>query len=295
MTRPHRPFWLRPLIDYLIKPKHQRRMLKLQVLVSSTPSYRLLIKQSRDPNIDTVPGFVPGEDPVQGNIGLFAGCTSHSLEPDALDAAIKLLTAAGYNVFLNSKNSCCGALHAHTGEQERAASLLDAGLAPFKQLELDAVVSITSGCALHLRKHTDLPFLDIYEVLAESRSLSRFQFAPIAGKVALQIPCTLENSPGGAKSLISLLQRIPEINLAQIGEGHSCCGAAGTYFLSHPRNARQLRIPYIEELEACAPKFLLSSNIGCALHIARGLKAEPLEILHPLTLLTRALQTPNSL
>ncbi|HLF98122.1 MAG TPA: hypothetical protein VI457_13340, partial [Methylococcaceae bacterium] len=50
---------------------------------------------------------------------------------------------------------------------------------------------------------------------------------------------------------------------------------------------RQLRQPLLERIRAAKPDILVTSNIGCALHLRSGLRG--VEVIHPATLLARSL------
>ena len=55
--------------------------------------------------------------------------------------------------------------------------------------------------------------------------------------------------------------------------------------------ARQLREDLLDQIVALQPEILVTSNIGCALHLHAGLieRGVAIEVVHPLVLLDRAL------
>ncbi len=61
--------------------------------------------------------------------------------------------------------------------------------------------------------------------------------------------------------------------------------------LSHPVMADALRDDVVAEIIQLQPDVLLSSNLGCALHLQSGLKQAGLDIPlhHPVQLLARAM------
>ena len=63
------------------------------------------------------------------------------------------------------------------------------------------------------------------------------------------------------------------------------------YHLEHPDMARRLRDDKIAHLRRLKPDLLVTANIGCAMHLTAGLKAEgvTVEIVHPVTLIARQL------
>ena len=68
-----------------------------------------------------------------------------------------------------------------------------------------------------------------------------------------------------------------------------CCGAAGTYFIDQPKIADMLLKDKLDAIRESAAQHLVTSNIGCAMHIANGLYEQGIdvEVLHPVTLLAR--------
>jgi glycolate oxidase iron-sulfur subunit len=74
-------------------------------------------------------------------------------------------------------------------------------------------------------------------------------------------------------------------------ENQFCCGGAGAYPLREPEFANRLREPKLAALEQLKPDLLVSANIGCALHISAGLRAQDclLPVVHPVVLFERQL------
>ncbi|HRP87039.1 MAG TPA: (Fe-S)-binding protein, partial [Gammaproteobacteria bacterium] len=88
-----------------------------------------------------------------------------------------------------------------------------------------------------------------------------------------------------------LLARIPGLATSELPAG--CCGAAGENFLSRPGMADALLAPLLDLLSEEPPDALVTSNIGCAMHFAAGLRRRGLEVpvLHPASLVADALQS----
>ncbi len=240
------------------------------------------------------PGLHSPVGPVRGRVGLFTGCTGIAYQAGALRAAVALLLAAGYEVLIPEAAGCCGALAAHSGDPDSAEALAAANRAAFPA-GLDAIVSIASGCGIQLDSYRPpLPsrHLDINRFLVESGGLKEAAFAPWqAGAVHLHTPCSMENVYRGADQVRALLGRVPGLRLQAVGDPGQCCGSAGDYMLRYPDTAAALRRPLIERLEADHARILLTSNVGCAMHIAVGTRAAGLdvEVLHPVELLARQL------
>jgi glycolate oxidase iron-sulfur subunit len=105
------------------------------------------------------------------------------------------------------------------------------------------------------------------------------------------VAVSLRNILRRPDAIEGLLARIPELELAPLAGNDQCCGAAGSYMLTQPAIANELRQPKLEALREQQPALLISNNSGCALHLAQGMKAQGLdiEVIHPVLLLARSL------
>jgi len=76
--------------------------------------------------------------------------------------------------------------------------------------------------------------------------------------------------------------------LALAGNGQ-CCGGAGAYMLTQATMASQLLGDKLIAIESAGAAVLATSNIGCSLHIAKGLREQNLSvsILHPIQIMAK--------
>ena len=70
--------------------------------------------------------------------------------------------------------------------------------------------------------------------------------------------------------------------------------SAGTYFLDQPEISAALLEDKVTALKAGQARYLATSNVGCALHIASGSREAGMEIevIHPVTLIARQMGMP---
>jgi len=222
-----------------------------------------------------------------GIVALFPGCAASVQDADAERAAQTLLTAAGFQV-VRMPAFCCGALDRHDGairEGDAAAARLQRA---WTKSGADCLVTVTPGCLSTLRGA--LPGVrvdDPYRLLAEH--IDELSFEPLPARFALHVPCTQANVARSDTALMQLLQRIPQLALTRLPAPPYCCGAAGSHVLQFPERAARLRESVLMQIETLDVQGLLSSNMGCRLHLAAGLqeKAPALPTLHPLTLLVQ--------
>ena len=236
------------------------------------------------------PGAYPADGASRGRVGLLLGCATSSQQPGALKAAVDLLNRLGYTVEIPTRQTCCGALAAHQGLPDKALEQVEANHQAFQGV--DAVLSIASACSLQLAERLpELHPADIVAFLADELPRARLRFGKPDGLVALHVPCSLHHGVRATDRLMQLLGVLPGTPPVPIGSPGECCGAGGTNLLTQREQAERLRQPLLEQIMVLRPRYLLTENIGCALHLAEGAMTQGLdiEVLHPVELLGRCL------
>jgi glycolate oxidase iron-sulfur subunit len=222
-------------------------------------------------------------------VALFPGCVASVEDAAAQQAAIALLEAVGHPV-IRLPGFCCGALDAHGGDTQAAARAARRVRDAWQASGASVLVTVTPGCIGQLRNALpDARVDDPYALLAAQAE--HLQFRPLPRRVALHLPCTQLNVARSGEALQALLGRVPTLEVMPLPA--RCCGAAGSHLLEFPERAAALRAPTLEAVGALAPQALLSSNIGCRLHLAAGLaeQGSTVPTLHPLVLLAQQLAT----
>ncbi len=284
-------FYQRSGLQALARASGLLRVLGLKRLENLLPPLRPTLTRSH---------YSAAKQQNRGNVALFRGCVSSIADAETEAATIKVLNALGFAVDLPHGQTCCGALLQHQGDPAGAAQLAHTNLAAFVSDKFEAIVSSASGCSAHLteygRLYADEPrattfasrIQDITGFLA-AQPLDALALLPLPQTIAVHDPCTLRNGLKQHHTVYRLLQAIPDLKTVPLSETGRCCGAAGSYFLTQPKTADALRDTHLETLRRLRVKTLVSANIGCALHLAAGIRAAGLdvEVLHPVTLLAR--------
>lgn len=237
-------------------------------------------------------------------VGLFLGCVARAFDLETLASTRRLLEALGYQVVIPADQACCGALHLHHGRPHGTGELASRNMRAFSGC--DRVVASASGCLLSLKQYAELfpekPAVasfsnrcyDIGELILNGTEHAMTQLPPLRAlpaRVALHTPCTARNGLRQAPLGARLLEQIPDLTITPLTDSALCCGAAGLHMLTHPEQANALRQPKINALASLDVDYLASTNIGCALHLAAGVREQGLaiEVVHPVTLLARQL------
>lgn len=233
-----------------------------------------------------------------GRVQLFAGCVGEIADTTTLSAIRDLFAHCGLAVETPAAQTCCGALHQHAGLPDAARTLAARNLAAFAG---DAPIAYAaSGCGATLKEYGLLAagdpdgaafarrVRDPHRLLLE-RWPQDLALRRLDARIAVHLPCTQRNVTGDGEAVTALLRKIPGAHVEPLDLQHNCCGAAGTYFVSQPAMADRLLAHKLDAIAAARPDFVVSSNIGCSLHLAAGLRRRGLNVplLHPLALLAR--------
>ncbi|MGE8096704.1 glycolate oxidase subunit GlcF [Pseudomonas fluorescens] len=215
---------------------------------------------------------------------MLEGCVQPGLSPNTNAAAARVLDRLGISVSTVHQAGCCGALDYHLDAQEqglnRARQNIDVWW-PALESGAEAIVQTASGCGAFIKDYghllkTDPAYAakakrvsemskDLVEILRDE-PLERV-CAATERRIAFHCPCTLQHALKLGGAVEELLTRLG-FNLTSVPDSHLCCGSAGTYSLTQPVLARQLRDNRLNALESGRPELIVTANIGCQSHLA---------------------------
>src|SRR5262249_5624886 len=128
---------------------------------------------------------------------------------------------------------------------------------------------------------------DITEYLTEIGGIAPTGSRPKL-KVAYHSACSMQHGQKVTEQPRALL-RAAGFDLAEIPEGHLCCGSAGTYNPLQPELAAPLRGRKAANIDGTAPDLVATGNIGCLQQLSSAVKAP---IVHTVELLDWATGGP---
>jgi glycolate oxidase iron-sulfur subunit len=240
------------------------------------------------PAVGNLAKHYPSSRAKQGQVALFTGCIGEHFDRTTLDAAIKLLNAVGFDVIVPSEQGCCGAIHQHNGQD--ASALIEHNIAVFNSLEVDAVIHTATGCGAMLSEYPKSSSEAATFFGGLLHDISDFlltywpedlKLLPLPEKIAVHESCSQRNVLKNQQSVYDLLAKIPELEVQPLADNALCCGAGGSYMLTHPDNASQLRTLKLKAINAVASK-VVSSNYACAAFLNASGESQ---ISHPLQVL----------
>jgi glycolate oxidase iron-sulfur subunit len=230
----------------------------------------------------------PSTENSNASIALHTGCISSLLDDATVHAMRHILSRLNLPHQLLRPN-CCGALHRHAGDLETAEKLAAVFQRELPSSQIDSFINLVPGCHARvtelLTSARKTQAIDAMNFLAEHippellfRSLPKIAY--------LHIACTSQFEAKSAEATRNLLRRIPELQIKMLSEV-TCCGAAGTRFISDPAQSGRLRERLLAQIPDEPNILVLSSNIGCAMHIENSPRKHPLIVRHPLTIIAQ--------
>jgi len=234
--------------------------------------------------------FYPAIGQEKGKVGLFLGCIARITDVQTLNAAIYVLNHTGYSVYIPAKQTCCGALYQHAGEPEKATQLIEQNRHAFSELDIETIITTASGCGVQLSALAkSFQITDISKFMMHTVDWKTMTIKPLAKIIAIHDPCSLRHVLHDYDYPYQLLKYIPDAQIVSLTDNNQCCGAAGTYCIEQPELSNRLLDDKINALTQSGAQLLATSNVGCAMHLAGGLRESnsTIEVLHPVTLLAR--------
>jgi glycolate oxidase iron-sulfur subunit len=255
-----------------------------------------------------LPSVLPPIGPRRARVALFLGCVADAMFPSTTAATARVLQANGCEVVIPPGQSCCGAIHYHSGSEAPALEFARKNLAAFDPDRFDAIIVNAAGCGAMLKDYAHLlPTIDeaaARKFVAKVRDVSEFlvQLGPIAPKHSLNLkvtyhdPCHLCHGQQVRTQPRELLAMIPGLELVPLDESELCCGAAGTYNLTQPEMSEKLGKRKFDKIAATGASVVATGNVGCILQIARQIKqaGSPTKVVHPVDLLDLAYRGAQS-
>ncbi|WP_417804527.1 glycolate oxidase subunit GlcF [Thalassospira lucentensis] len=256
------------------------------------------------------PQIIPAIGERKGRVAILTGCAQQVLETEINESTVRLLTRLGIEVVVAKGAGCCGSLVHHMGKEEKshhqAKGNIDAWTAELAGDGLDAVVITASGCGTTVKDYGHMFARDPkYAQKAKTISalarditeyLTQIDVDPKAFakadhgnlRVAYHSACSMQHGQKIVREPRDLL-KMAGFEVAEIAEGHLCCGSAGVYNLLQPEIAGQLQDRKRANIRHTVPDLVATGNIGCMIQI----ETDDLKVVHTVQLLDWATGGPR--
>ncbi len=219
-------------------------------------------------------------------VGLFVTCLVDMFRPSVGFAAASLIEAAGCDVVVPERQTCCGQPAYNSGDRATAAKLAEQTIEAFDGC--DFIVAPSGSCAGMLKKH--YPELlagtasgkaenfagrvhELVSFLADERAMTT---AP--GKFQGRV--TYHDSCSGLRELKikdqprRLLTSIKGLELIEMPDCETCCGFGGTFSVKFPDISNAMVEKKTANVTGVEPDLLLAGDLGCLMNMAGKLRRQ---------------------
>ncbi len=244
------------------------------------------------PKIDAPPVIMPTEP--RARVAILKGCAQSVLDPGINRAAENLLARFGVEIVYPEGEGCCGALNHHMGREEEARAFARNNVDVWtREIEkgLDAILITTSGCGTVVKDYGHLLGEDpVYREKAQDIARRTFDIseylatldlpaaAPKDMSIAYHSACSLQHGQRVTLQPRMLIERAG-FTVKEIGEGHICCGSAGTYNILQPVIAKNLRDRKLRHIADTQAQMIVAGNIGCMTQLRSGTSTPVLHLV----------------
>jgi glycolate oxidase iron-sulfur subunit len=244
--------------------------------------------------------YVPRGDGTRGTATLLTGCVMQGLFEATNAATARTLTTNDYTVIATAGQRCCGALHAHAGDDVTARALARANVEAFERSGADFIAVNAAGCGAMMKEYGELLSADpawherAVRVAAKVRDVSELLAeagpkpgGPLRLTVTYDAPCHLLHAQRLATPPLQVLAAVPGLELVPLEGSEHCCGSAGIYNLIEPDVSDRVLAPKLANIAATRAPLVATGNPGCLMQIGAGLHQAGMRCraVHPVELL----------
>ncbi len=226
------------------------------------------------------------ENQTSASVALLTGCVMPYLYPSVHEATVRVLERNGRLVTCPTAQTCCGALHLHSGEREKAKELARRNIDAFFAGRPNAIIVNAAGCGATMKEYGELlkddptyaekasrfseRVRDISEYLATLDLRGPLGDVPLS--VTYQDSCHLAHAQRITQQPRALLHAIPGLELREMAGSDRCCGSAGVYNITQHEMSRRLLASKMEDVDNTGAEVLVTANPGCMLQLELGLR-----------------------
>jgi glycolate oxidase iron-sulfur subunit len=237
-------------------------------------------------------------------VALLAGCIANLTFCRLNEATVRVLQKNGCEVVIPAGQTCCGALHLHSGRKEEARALARRNIDTILDGEFDAIITNAAGCGSTLKEYAELLHDDeayrekAQRFSASMRDVNEFlasidlnlKMRPLPYSVTYQDSCHLLHGQKIKAAPRKLLRSIPELVFREMPNSDICCGSAGIYNVVQNEMAMRLLDRKMRAIQLTQAEVIATANPGCMLQLRAGVEREDSgqRVMHVVELLDEA-------
>jgi len=246
----------------------------------------------------------PAEGERRYRVAMLAGCIASVSFARLNEATVRVLQKNGCEVVIPRGQTCCGALHAHTGRLDKARDLARRNIQAFLAEDCDAIVTNAAGCGSTMKEYGELLAGDAenaeraHAFASRVRDITEFlaaiglrgELRPVNAVVTYQDSCHLAHAQKIRAAPRQLLAAVPGLELRELPSAEICCGSAGIYNVVHGEMADAILRSKMDQINATGATIVATANPGCLLQLRYGVSrwGRGQRVLHVVEILDEA-------
>jgi glycolate oxidase iron-sulfur subunit len=222
----------------------------------------------------------PAKGERRYRVAFLSGCIANVCFARLNEATVRVLQHNGCEVSIPENQTCCGALHVHSGLREFARGLARRNIDACLDGGFDAIITNAAGCGSTLKEYDELlegdPRAGKFAALVKdvNEFLASIELNPRMGEVrstvTYQDSCHLAHGQKIRSAPRQLLARIPGLTLKEMRTSDACCGSAGIYNVLHTDLSMALLEKKMEAIQSTGADRIVTANPGCMLQLRVG-------------------------
>ena len=251
----------------------------------------------------------PAEGERRYRVAFLAGCIANVSFARLNEATVRVLQKNGCEVVVPGSQTCCGALHVHSGLREEARGLARRNIDAVVDAGFDAVITNAAGCGSTLKEYDELLehdpayaekarkfttlMKDVNEFLASIDLNPRMGQVPVT--VTYQDSCHLAHGQRVRTHPRKLLRSVPGLIFREMPMSDLCCGSAGIYNVIQNEMAMTVLKSKMGYVNSAGAQVIATANPGCMLQLRAGAKmyGKGERVAHVVELLDEAYRNYN--
>ena len=230
---------------------------------------------------------LPAEGTRKKRVAFLGGCMANVFFARLNEATVRVLRRAGCEVSIPDGQTCCGALHVHSGEADQARALARRNIDALLDGSFDAIITNAAGCGSTLKEYGELLegderyrerahqfsklMKDVNEFLADI-GIDSSQMQPLNMRVTYQDSCHLAHGQKVRVAPRKLLRSIPGLDFVDMPGADICCGSAGIYNVVQDEMAASILARKMMNVNLVKPDVIATANPGCMLQLRAGVE-----------------------
>ena len=258
---------------------------------------KLLPRMNRVPFRAQVPMTLSSSKP-RLRVGYYTGCLTNYVFAETGHAVLKVLKNHPLEVVI-PEQWCCGLPALTSGDEESAVLLARRNIEVFKKAGVDIIITDCASCGSMLHEYGDLiggrdarifseKVVDFSQLMGDV-----IDFKPgdkeVSSVVTYHDPCHLRRGQGVSEAPRKLIKAVPGIAFREMKDPDRCCGAAGSFNLTHYELANRIGHRKTRNIVDSGAQTVITGCPSCIMQIRHQLELQeiPVQVMHLAELLSK--------